>query len=546
MADAATSSSSAIPSQDPIPTSRPPSPVQLGLQDAAHEPASPAPSLQSSRSWKSFRSNLSVSEKTSAQLGWAVAFLSVLFTVVALSPAFRSQTASEKALKLAEWTALKDYIEECREELAAGIQSQACLKAMKAKLPPPPYIKAGTLENARRGLFKPLQEMNATWRGGQVEYPETRLLPNINWILFVGFLLLGCIGLLMSFRNGHPLRRSYTLSPLDKEEEKFEPPEPPLTPTTHDTTTSSLRHPPPSPEITLRRRRDIRTHPIYRHANLEEAIHHEDLPEIRTRLLNGEDVNQHWPYLIYRLAITPPSIDTSKRLEIARLCLDFGADVNALKGWNGQSALVIAIHWGNVEVTKMLIANGAVVNNPTALHHCVRLAVTGSANDALEIMNMLFQHGADANQSDRFGESPLHKLLIDAWFSRHDDACMKKLYPVALCLVEHGAQMPETLKEKYILGNPLWDVVHTVIWQTEWPEQVGPDSTLTRIGRFLMTDKENEALMRAARKRKDGWEASMDIEGDANGNMTVQWPSAFQETGLGFGYFGRLTSKRVT
>jgi hypothetical protein len=208
-----------------------------------------------------------------------------------------------------------------------------------------------------------------------------------------------------------------------------------------------------------------RTHPIYQHANLEEAIHHQDMTEIKLRLTNGEDVNQHWPYLIYKLAISPPSVETPKHLEIARLCLDFGADVNALKGWNGQSALMIAIHFGNLDVAKLLIVNGAMVSysppdsNLTALHRCVRLAVTGSATDALEIMELLFQFGANPNQADRAGETPLHKLLIDAWLKRDNLGCMQKLAPVALSLVEHGAYVPKTLKERYMVGNPVWRAV---------------------------------------------------------------------------------------
>ena len=136
------------------------------------------------------------------------------------------------------------------------------------------------------------------------------------------------------------------------------------------------------------------------------------------RLRNGEDVNEHWPYLIYRLATTPQSTKTAKRLEIARLCLDFGADINARKAWNGQSALNIAIHFGNVDVAKLLIANGATTwslssdTNLTALHHCVRLAATGLSRDAQSIMTMLFDYWAKANQADRLGETPLHKLLL--------------------------------------------------------------------------------------------------------------------------------------
>jgi hypothetical protein len=444
------------------------------------------PSLRPSLTWKSIRSTFSVSEKTSAQLGWAVALLSLLLTIAALSPTFRSQTASERALKLAEWTALKDYVEECREEMAAGLQSQGCLRATNVELPPPPYVKAGLLERTRRGVLSGGRafEFNATSGGLYVQQRHIGF-PKALLTLFLVAILLTAWMLVFSNLNGRRARLYRRPEMAETEEKELDKPTLPLQPQLQDptaTSTTTIRYPPPSRETNLRRRREIRTHPIYRHANLEEAIHHEDLPEIKTRLMNGEDVNKHWPYLIYKLALTPPSPSTSKRLDIARLCLDFGADVNAGQGWNGQSALVIAIHFGNVEVAKMLIANGARDTARTALHHCARLAVTGSASDALTIMQALFDHGADAHVPDRLGETPLHKLLIDAWFSRHDEAMIKKLYPVALSLVMHGARLPTTIKEKHVVGNPLWELVSTEIWD-EWPEQVGPVDSLVVLGR---------------------------------------------------------------
>ena len=94
---------------------------------------------------------------------------------------------------------------------------------------------------------------------------------------------------------------------------------------------------------------------------------------------------------------------------------------------------MIAIHFGNVNVARLLIVNGAMTcyaspdSNLTALHRCVRLAVTGSAVDALEVMHLLFKHGAKANQSNSLNETPLHNLLIDAWLARHDEQCVEKL-----------------------------------------------------------------------------------------------------------------------
>jgi hypothetical protein len=419
----------------------------------------------------------------------------VLLTIVTLSPAFKSQNLSEKAYKLAEWTALKDFVDECREELAAGVQSQACLRVVNKEVPPPPYVRLGVLDKMRRR--ETIRGHN--WNGTSATYEQADILsiPFLNVLLILlglGVALIACSLLFDSFKSARSHTHHHSTTPSGK---KVRPPiisvpsenEIPII-----KSSVIIRHP-PSPSDTTLRRRPIRNHPIYKYANLEEAIHEEDMSEIRTRLQNGEDVNQHWPYLIYRLAITPPAMSTMKRLEIARLCLDFGADVNALKGWNGQSALMIAIHFGNVDVARLLIVNGARLSyspadtNLTALHRCERLAVTGSATDALEIMRLLFAHGADANQGDRLGETPLHKLLVDAWSSRDNEMVMRKLEPIALCLLEHGARVPETIKEKYRERNPLWDIVRSNCWIVQ---SKGSGDRLERVGRGSMEQLRGE------------------------------------------------------
>lgn len=428
------------------------------------------PSLRSSLSWKSFRSNMTLSERTSSHLGWAIAFLSVLFTIVALSPAFKSQSMTERALQLAEWTALKDFFEECREELAAGIKSAACLKVTNAEIPPPPNMKSSIVD-MRRGLLKGRQDFNGTERRLSIDARGPFPLRAGRVLVVLALALLAL--LLLRLRVGANELQSLGLPTYQKTPEGTMKGSESTVDSEYGPGTSSavtVRHPPSESEASLRRRA-VRTHPIYRHTNLDEAIHAADLSEIRIRLQNGEDVAQHWPHLIYRLAISPDSPDRTRRLEVARLCLDFGADVNAVEGWNGQSALLIAIHFGNVDVAQLLIANGAMVgysppdSHLTALHRCVRLAATGSARDALAIMEMLFKHGAQANQVDRLNETPLHKLMIDSWYARHDDATFQKLFPIALCLVEHGATMPSLMKDKFIDRNPLYELVHAAIWE---------------------------------------------------------------------------------
>lgn len=399
-------------------------------------------------------------------LKWLLAILGLLLAVVALSPAFKSQVMTERALQLAEWTALKDFIEECREEVAAGLESQACLRALNAKIPPPPYVESNVLGRIRRTVL----EDESVFNDIKSTSAELVALTGVFRTAIILVLITGvCVLLFLSFRKASAefTRRSKArkakaewYDDLSESSSEFM--------VDHVLIEPTVRYPPSTPEDHLRQRR-IRNHPIYRHATLDAAIHAADLNEIRLRFYNGEDVNQHWPYLIYRLAMSPKAVDLAKRIEVARLCLDFGADIDVLKGWNGQSALLIAIHFGNVAVAKLLIANGANVefapadSHLTALHRCVRLAATGSSPEALEIMDMLCRRGADVNRVDRHNETPMQKLLIEAWYGRHDDATVDKLLPIAMCLVAHNAHLTTTLKDSFVVGNPLYELVEAAV-----------------------------------------------------------------------------------
>ena len=52
-----------------------------------------------------------------ALTGWVLAFISMVAAIVALLPGFNGQKLSNQALELAQWTALKDYIEQCNDKL---------------------------------------------------------------------------------------------------------------------------------------------------------------------------------------------------------------------------------------------------------------------------------------------------------------------------------------------------------------------------------------------------------------------------------------------
>jgi hypothetical protein len=92
---------------------------------------------------------------------------------------------------------------------------------------------------------------------------------------------------------------------------------------------------------------------------------------------------------------------------------------------DGQSPLQVAFKAGNFEAAGLLLDLGAdvnfhetsTVNNWTApvLHDAIRAAIFSDDADAgLALLERLFQLGADPNATDSFGNSTLHRALLDA------------------------------------------------------------------------------------------------------------------------------------
>jgi hypothetical protein len=67
-------------------------------------------------------------------------------------------------------------------------------------------------------------------------------------------------------------------------------------------------------------------------------------------------------------------------------------------------------------------------------------------------MRLLFDYGADANQTSRLGETALHGVLMEAYFNRKLPTTVENFKEIAMVLVENGAIMPRTMIERYING----------------------------------------------------------------------------------------------
>jgi hypothetical protein len=123
---------------------------------------------------------------------------------------------------------------------------------------------------------------------------------------------------------------------------------------------------------------------------------------------------------------------------------------------------MIAIHFNNFAVAELLVDNGADVcyalpdSGLIALHKCVSLAATRQNSDAPKMMALFLKQGANPNQACRSG-SPLHNLLVEAWYKREQLAQINKFAD----LIDRGALMPKNLRKRFIDDNPLYEALQT-------------------------------------------------------------------------------------
>ncbi|RKL03206.1 hypothetical protein BFJ71_g4301 [Fusarium oxysporum] len=181
--------------------------------------------------------------------------------------------------------------------------------------------------------------------------------------------------------------------------------------------------------------------------SLYEATDFENQRTVELLLRYGANANATGE--LYGNALTAAAFDNT--LEIIKLLLDSGADINSADGW----ALQTAADQGHVGVVNLLLERGANVNATTTninMPKCTALqaAVESGRGD---IVDILLEHGADPNLG---GGEFTHPIIAAA--SKGEEAIFKKLLEAKADVTVVGGEYnstPLTYTAIYLPRDPI-------------------------------------------------------------------------------------------
>lgn len=209
----------------------------------------------------------------------------------------------------------------------------------------------------------------------------------------------------------------------------------------------------------VRAEADPNTRNDYGSSPLGEAAAKGDLDMIRLLLDAGADVESRNPEGQTALM----AVARTGNVEAAKLLVSRGANVNAVEGWGGQTALHWAAARKQPEMTRFLIEQGAIVDARGIDRNWARQVTseprmkdmkTGGLTpllyavreNCLACVEVLLDAGADINKPDPDNVSPLILALLNL------------RYDIAMTLVERGADVNQW---DYYGRTPLYAAVDT-------------------------------------------------------------------------------------
>ncbi len=154
------------------------------------------------------------------------------------------------------------------------------------------------------------------------------------------------------------------------------------------------------------------------------------------------------------------------RLEMVKLLLDNGADVNIKATHDGRTALMLASGGGNGEIAKLLLDNGADVNARN------KRGGTALMDADFIVVKLLLDRGAAINDRDASGSTALALACGGAWIGLVGDlyrAPSKELHGIHISLSNEGSEKAKALLEQGADLNiperrgltPLMHTIHT-------------------------------------------------------------------------------------
>jgi len=142
------------------------------------------------------------------------------------------------------------------------------------------------------------------------------------------------------------------------------------------------------------------SHPIF------QSAAQGDLVGVRKHLEDGIDPraeNPTGPSLL-AVALSP---SRSFSVDLLKLLIEFGADLNRPLNRFGETPLLRAVNSGEINLVRLLVENGA---NVTGTETPALVGAVANGNSA--IFDYLIEHGADVNESDASGRTLMHSAAL--------------------------------------------------------------------------------------------------------------------------------------